>query len=95
MALAPPGDATASTVSALTVPLPKAVSQSSLIVAGTVERIGNARSPNAVSGDPGFRYFQVRVDEILKAADKTMKNLKGQELQIFDPQEKFITTNGR
>jgi hypothetical protein len=60
-----------------------------LIVVGTVERIGNARSADATSNDPGFRYFQVRVDEILKAADKTMKNLKSKELQIFDPQERF------
>ena len=89
MALALADDAAASTVSALTVPLPKAVSQSSLIAVGMVERIGNARTPNAVSGDPGFRYFQVHVDEILKAADKTMKNLKGKTLQVFDPQERF------
>jgi hypothetical protein len=89
IALALPGDAAASTVSAVTIPLPKAVSQSSLIVAGTVERIGNARSADAKSDDRGFRYFQVRVDEILKTADKTMKNLKGKELPIFDPQEKF------
>ncbi|MEY2499480.1 MAG: hypothetical protein QOD12_3036 [Verrucomicrobiota bacterium] len=89
MAFARPDDAAASTVSPVTVPLSKAVSQSSLIIVGTVERIGNARSPDAVSGDPGFRYFQVRVDEILKSADKTMKNLKGQTLPIFDPQEKF------
>ena len=89
MALALPGDAAASTISAVTIPLPKAVSQSSLIVVATVERIGNARSPDAGSRDPGFRYFQVRVDETLKAGDKTMKNLKGQTLAIFDPQEKF------
>jgi hypothetical protein len=87
--LVPPGEAVASTISALTIPLPKAVSQSTLIVAGTVERIGNSRAVDAKRDDPGLRYFQVRVDEILKAADKTMKNLKGKELPIFDPQERF------
>jgi len=87
--LVPPGDVVASTISALTIPLAKAVSQSTLIVAGTVERIGNSRAVDAKRDDPGLRYFQVRVDEILKAADKTMKNLKGKELPIFDPQERF------
>ncbi|MEN3367918.1 MAG: hypothetical protein V7609_61 [Verrucomicrobiota bacterium] len=82
--------ADASTVSPVSVPLSKVVSESKLIVVGSVERIQMLHPPDVTKRDPGLRYLEVRIDEILKGADgATAKNLRETIVPIFDPREMF------
>jgi hypothetical protein len=82
--------ANASTVSPISVPLSKVVSESQLIVTGSVERITMLRPPDGTKSDPGLRYFEVRIDEVLKCADReAARNLRGKIVPVFDPQDMF------
>ncbi|PZR75660.1 MAG: hypothetical protein DLM73_04535 [Chthoniobacterales bacterium] len=82
--------AASSTVSAISVPLAKVVSQSQLIVIGSVERIPILHAPDATKHDPGLRYFEVRVEEVLKPSrNGSAKSPQGATIPIFDPQETF------
>ncbi len=80
-----------STVSAVSITLPKLVADSRSIVLGTVERVGNFPSqPATAGGEPGLRCFEVRIEQVLKpAATRPPKPAPGTLLRIFDPQEKF------
>ncbi len=83
-------DAASSTVSAISVPLAKVVSQSQLIVIGSVERIPILHAPDAKKHDPGLRYFEVRVEEVLKdSRNGSGKSLQGSTIAVLDPQETF------
>ncbi|MEY2561774.1 MAG: hypothetical protein QOG51_2189 [Verrucomicrobiota bacterium] len=79
--------ADASTVSSVSVPLSKVVSESQLIVIGSVERITMLRPPDTTKNDPGLRYFEVRIDEVLKGADQAM--VRSEIVPVFDPREMF------
>jgi hypothetical protein len=82
--------AAASTVSPVSMPLSKVVSESQLIVTGSVERITMLRPPDGTKSDPALRYFEVRIDEVLKCADKEApRNLRGAIVPVFDPQDMF------
>lgn len=82
--------ADASTVTPVSVSLSKVVSESQLIVVGSVERISTLQAPDTTKNDPGLRYFEVRIDEVLKNVDKAAaKNLRGATVPVFDPQEVF------
>lgn len=83
-------DAIASSVSAVSVPLAKVVSDSRLIVVAAVEQVTIVQPEERTKNDPGLRYFQVRIEEVLKAPDSTARrNLKGRTIAIFDPMEIF------
>ena len=79
--------ADASTVSPVSVSLSKVVSESQLIVVGSVERITMLQPPDTTKNDPGLRYFEVRIDEVLKGADQAM--VRGEIVPVFDPREMF------
>jgi hypothetical protein len=79
--------ANASTVSPVSVPLSKVVSESQLIVVGSVERITMLQPANTTKNDPGLRYFEVRIDEVLKGADQAM--VRSEIVPVFDPREMF------
>jgi hypothetical protein len=80
--------ANASTVSPVSVPLSKVVSESQLIVIGSVERITMLYPPDPTKNDPGLRYFEVRIDEVLKGADQAM--VRSEIVPVFDPREMFF-----
>jgi hypothetical protein len=69
-----------STVTPISVPLSKAVADSRLIVIASVERVAN---------QSGLRYFEVRIEEVLKSRDAAPKELQRTTIAVFDPQEKF------
>jgi len=73
-------DAVSSTVTPISVPLSKVVSDSRLIVVASVERVANQSE---------LRYFEVRIEEVLKSAEAAPKELQRTTIAIFDPQEKF------
>jgi hypothetical protein len=82
-------DASSSTVSAVTVLLAKAVSDSDLIVIGTVEEISECRYSSARNKMVTVGYFAVRIEEVLKSRQSATKNWTGHRIAIFDPQEIF------
>jgi len=82
-------EAGSSTVSAVTVTLAKAVSDSRLIVVGSVEEISEFRFSNARKKMATTRYFAVRIEGILKSRDSSTKNWNGHKISILDPQEMF------
>jgi hypothetical protein len=78
-----------STVSAVTVPLAKAVSDSRLIVVGSVEEISEYRFSSARNKMVTVRYFAVRIEEILKSRESAAGGLSGRQIAILDPREVF------
>jgi hypothetical protein len=83
-------EAASSTVSAVSVSLSKAVADSRLIVVASVQQVGSFIPPTAGKDDPGLRYFEVRIEEVLKSSEAAApKNLKGTAIAVFDPQEMF------
>ena len=82
-------EAGSSTVSAVTVPLAKAVSDSRLIVVGSVEEILEYRFSNARKKAATTRYFAVRIEEVLTSRESGAKNWSGRRIPILDPQEMF------
>jgi hypothetical protein len=84
-----PSEAESSTVSAVTVPLPKVVSDSRFIVVGQVEGISEYQFSNARKNLVKTRYFVVRIEEVLKPRDSVLKSWSGRRIAILDPQEMF------
>jgi len=82
-------EAGSSTVSAVTVPLAKAVSDSRLIVVGSVEEISEYRFSSARNKMVRVRYFAVRIEDVLKSRDTATTNWTGRRIAILDPQEIF------
>ena len=82
-------EAAASTVSAVTVPLAKAVSDSRLIVVGSVEEISEYRFSTARNKMVTVRYFAVRIEEVLKSRESAKTNWTGRRIPILDPREMF------
>lgn len=82
-------EAAASTVSAVTVPLAKAVSDARLIVVGSVEEISEHRFSSARNKLVTVRYFAVRIEEVLKSRESAPGNLVGRKVAILDPREVF------
>jgi hypothetical protein len=78
-----------STISAVTVPLAKAVSDSRLIVVGTVEEISEYRFSTARNKTATVRYFAVRIEEVVKSRESATKSWTGRRIAILDPQEMF------
>jgi len=81
--------ADSSTVTPVSVPLSKVVSDSRLIVVASVERVANLESAESGKNQPGLRYFEVRIEQILKSTETAPKDLRGATIAVFDPQEKF------
>jgi hypothetical protein len=79
----------ASTVSAVTVSLAKAVADSRLIVVGRVEEISGYRFSNARKKMATTRYFSVRIEEVLKSRESAETKWNGHRISILDPQEMF------
>jgi hypothetical protein len=82
-------EATSSTVSAVTVPLAKAVSDSRLIVVGSVEQISEHRFSSVRNKIVTVRYFAVRIEEVLKSRESAPGSLVGRRIAILDPREVF------
>jgi hypothetical protein len=82
-------EASSSTISAVTVPLPKVVSDSRFIVVARVEGISEYKFSNARKNPVKTRYFAVRIDEVLKPRESVSKNWNGRRIAILDPQEMF------
>ena len=82
-------EAASSTVSAVTVPLAKAVSDSRLIVVGSVEEISEYRFSTARNKTVTVRYFAVRIEEVLKSRESAKTNWTGRRIPILDPREMF------
>ena len=82
-------EAGSSTISAVTVPLAKAVSDSRLIVVGSVEEISEYRFSSARNKMVTVRYFAVRIEEVLKSRESVATNWTGRRIAILDPQEVF------
>lgn len=82
-------EAASSTVSAVTVPLAKAVSDARLIVVGSVEEISEHRFSSARNKLVTVRYFAVRIEEVLKSRESAPGNLIGRKVAILDPREVF------
>ena len=78
-----------STVSAVTVPLAKAISDSRLIVVGSVEEISEYRFSSARNKMVTVRYFAVRIEEVLKSRESAPRSLVGRKIAILDPREVF------
>jgi hypothetical protein len=78
-----------STVSAVTVPLAKAISDSRLIVVGTVEEISEYRFSSERNKKVTVRYFAVRIEEVLKSRESAAKIWTGRRIAVLDPQEMF------
>src|ERR1700682_6166862 len=83
------GEAGSSTISAVTVSLPKVVPDPRLIVVGRVEEISEYQFSNARKNFVKTRYFAVRIDEVLKPRKSGSKNWNGRRIAILDPQEMF------
>jgi hypothetical protein len=82
-------EAASSTVSAVTVPLAKAISDSRLIVVGSVEEISEHRFSSARNKMVTVRYFAVRLEEVLKSRESAPGSLVGRRIAILDPREVF------
>ena len=82
-------EAVSSTVSPVTVPLAKVVSDSWSIVVGSVEEISEYRFSNARKKMVTTRYFAVRIDEVLKPRESISKNWDAPRIAIVDPQDMF------
>jgi hypothetical protein len=82
-------EAASSTVSAISVPLSKVVSDSRLIVVASVGRVANLDSVGSRQNQSGLKYFEVRIEQILKSTETPAKDLRGTTIAVFDPQEKF------
>ena len=82
-------EAASSTVSAVTVPLAKAVSDSRLIVVGSVEGISEHRFSSARNKMVTVRYFAVRIEEVIKSRESGKINWAGRRIAILDPHEVF------
>jgi hypothetical protein len=82
-------EAASSTVSAVTVPLAKAVSDSGLIVVGSVEEISEHRFSSARNKMVTVRYFAIRIEEVLKSRESDPRSLIGCKIAILDPREVF------
>jgi hypothetical protein len=82
-------EAGSSTVSAVTVPLAKAVADSRVIVVGSVEKISEYRFSNARKKAATIRYFEVRIEEVLKSRESATKNWNERRIPVLDPQEMF------
>jgi len=82
-------EAASSTVSAVTVPLAKSVSDARLIVVGSVEEISEHRFSSARNKLVTVRYFAVRIEEVLKSRESAPGNLIGRKVAILDPREVF------
>jgi hypothetical protein len=82
-------EAASSTVSAVTVPLAKAVSDSRLIVVGSVEGISEHRFSSVRNKMVTVRYFAVRIEEVLKSRESAPASLVGHQIAILDPREVF------
>ena len=82
-------EAGSSTISAVTVSLAKAVSDSRLIVVGSVEEISEYRFSSARNKMVTVRYFAVRIEEVLKSRESAARDWTGRRIAILDPQEMF------
>jgi hypothetical protein len=82
-------EAASSTVSAVTVPLAKAISDSRLIVVGSVDEICEHRFSSARNKMVTVRYFAIRIEEILKSRESAPRSLVGRKMAILDPREVF------
>ena len=82
-------EAGSSTVTPVSVPLSKVVSDSRLIVVASVEEVASFDSAGNRPSRPGLRYFEVRIEQILKSTETAPKDLQGKTIAVFDPQEKF------
>jgi len=82
-------EAVSSTVTPVSVPLSKVVSDSRLIVVASVERVANLDSTGSKKNQPALRYFKVRIEQVLKSTETAPKDLQGATVAVFDPQEKF------
>ena len=82
-------EAASSTVSAVTVPLAKAVSDSRIIVVGSVEEISEHRFSSTRNKMVTVRYFAVRIEEVLKSRESAPRSLIGLKIAILDPREVF------
>jgi hypothetical protein len=82
-------EAASSTVSAVTVPLAKAVSDSQLIVVGSVEQISEHRFSSVRNKIVTVRYFAVRIEEVIKSRESAKINWAGRRIAILDPREVF------
>jgi hypothetical protein len=84
-----PREAGSSTVSAVTVPLAKAVADSRLIVVGSVEEVSEYRFSSARKKMATTRFFVVRIEEVLKSRESAPGNWNGRKIPVLDPQEMF------
>jgi|GEM_PF-1838049 len=82
-------EAAASTVSAVTVPLAKAVSDARLIVVGSVEEISEHRFSSVRNKIVTVRYFAVHIEDVLKSSESAPRSLIGRKIAILDPREVF------
>jgi hypothetical protein len=82
-------EAAASTVSAVTVSLAKAVSDSRLIVVGSVEQISEHRFSSTRNKIVTVHYLRVRIEEVLKSRESSAKDWTGRRIAILDPREMF------
>jgi hypothetical protein len=82
-------EAASSTVTPVSVPLSKVVSDSRLIVIASVEQVANFDPAGSRQNQPGLKYFEVRIEQVLKSTETPPKDLQGTTIAVFDPQEKF------
>jgi hypothetical protein len=73
----------------VTVPLAKAISDSRLIVVGSVEEISEHRFSSARNRMATVRYFAVRIEEVVKSRESAARSLVGRRIAILDPREVF------
>ncbi len=85
MAVQAPG----STVSIVEMPLRDVVAKSQLILVAKVEEISSEPFLNAEDDEPEIRFFQLRVEEVLKPKVTTSAPAKGTTIQAFDPRDLF------
>jgi hypothetical protein len=90
LASLPAKEAASGSIAFVSVPLAKVVSDSRLIVIASVEQVETFIPTTTRTGDPGIKYFAVRIEEVLKSTEaEAPKNLKGSPIVVFDPQEVF------
>jgi hypothetical protein len=82
-------EAGSSTVTPVSVPLSKIVSDSRLIVVASVERVADFDPAGSRQNQPGLKYFEARIEQVLKSTETPPKDLHGTTIAVFDPQEKF------